>query len=91
MKKIIGIFLLTIGSIQAQEVNTTPTKTIIKKGSFYAYWGWNRSLYSKSDIHFKGNNYDFTLTNIEARDRQSKFAFSTYFQTVTIPQYNLRI
>jgi hypothetical protein len=92
MKTIIGIFLLAIGSVYGQESTIdVPAKNIVKKGSFYAYWGWNRSLYSSSDIHFKGNNYDFTLTQITAKDRQSKFAFSTYFQTITIPQYNLRI
>ena len=33
------------------------------KGDFYTYWGWNWSWYSKSDIHFKGDNYDFTIFN----------------------------
>jgi hypothetical protein len=90
MKKLVGIFLLATGCLFGQDANL-PTKNIIKKGSFYAYWGWNRATYSKSDIHFKGTNYDFTLNDVIARDRQSKFAFSTYFATVTIPQYNFRI
>ncbi len=64
-----------------------------KKGSFYIYWGWNRASYTKSDITFSGNNYDFTLSDVIAKDRQTKFNFKTYFNptTITIPQYNFRI
>ena len=50
-------------------------------------------MYSNSDISFKGNNYDFTLFDVEAMDRQSKFDLGLYLNpgTITIPQYNLRI
>jgi hypothetical protein len=64
-----------------------------KKGQFYIYWGWNKSDYSKSDIHFKGDNYDFTLQNVVANDRQSKFESRIYLnpKNMTIPQYNFRL
>ena len=63
------------------------------KGNFYIYWGWNLGWFSTSDIHFEGKNYDFTLSDVYANDRQSKFNVSTYFgpTTITIPQYNFRI
>ena len=63
------------------------------KGSFYAYWGWNASIYTNSDINFSGTNYDFTIQNAVAIDRQSAFDPKLYFNPakVTIPQYNLRI
>ncbi len=63
-----------------------------KKGDFYMYWGWNWSWYSKSDIHFKGEDYDFTIYDTKAQDRQSKFSIDTYLNPVnmTIPQYNFR-
>ena len=61
------------------------------KGTFFVYWGWNREAYTNSDIHFQGTNYDFTLQDVQAKDRQSAFAFDTYFKSITIPQYNLRI
>jgi hypothetical protein len=75
----------------AQEESIVPKTS--KKGSFYAYWGWNRAKYSGSDISFKGVNYDFTLTDVAAMDRQSPFDLKLYLNpgTVTIPQYNLRI
>lgn len=64
-----------------------------KKGDFSIYWGWNGSNYSNSDIRFYGNNYDFTLNDVVAIDRQSRFDPSIYFNpaNMTIPQYNLRI
>ncbi len=68
------------------------TEKTSRKNSFYAYWGWNRSAYTTSDIHFHGRSYDFTLTDVIAKDRQSKFDFETYFSPtkLTIPQYNFR-
>lgn len=64
-----------------------------KKGSFYFYWGWNRSYYSPSTIHFSGRTYDFQLYDVVAVDRQSPFDPSLYFKPskMTIPQYNARI
>lgn len=63
------------------------------KGKFYVYWGWNRGTYSNSDIRFKGANYDFTLSDVTANDRPTKFGFDPYFRLdrITIPQTNYRI
>lgn len=64
-----------------------------RKGNMYLYWGWNRGWFSNSDITFTGNNYDFTLDNVVATDRQSDFAWDPYFKInrLTIPQYNFRL
>ncbi|MCB9201993.1 MAG: hypothetical protein H6604_02945 [Flavobacteriales bacterium] len=63
------------------------------KGTFYIYWGWNEDSYSKSDIHFKGNGYDFTLHDVEAKDKPLPFGLKPHFQLdkITIPQTNVRI
>lgn len=62
------------------------------KGKFYVYWGWNNGQYTKSDIRFKGDNYDFTLDNVVAHDRQSDFGIKYFNPTeMTIPQYNFRL
>ncbi|MFV0536656.1 MAG: hypothetical protein ACK5M3_04695 [Dysgonomonas sp.] len=64
-----------------------------KKGTFFALWGWNRDVYTNSDIHFKGNDYNFTLHKVKASDKQNKFSYHNYLQLdrITIPQTNLRI
>lgn len=60
------------------------------KGRFFLCWGWNRSTYTKSNIHFKGNGYDFTLYDVAAKDRQSPLGIDPYFHPtkITIPQVN---
>lgn len=64
-----------------------------KKGTFYAFWGWNRAAYTNSNIHFKGQDYNFTLHEVKAKDRPSAFNYHNYFQPnrITIPQTNLRL
>ena len=63
-----------------------------KKGSLFLYWGYNRSWYSTSNLHFNGPDYDFTLYDLKATDRPSPFG-TVYFNpaTFTIPQYNIRL
>lgn len=75
-------------SIAASDRHLSPGK-----GNFTFYWGWNRALYSVSDIHFSGTNYDFVLHNVPAHDRQSEVAIDPYLKikSITIPQVNYRI
>ena len=64
-----------------------------RTGKVYVYWGWNRAIFTDSDIHFTGDQYDFTLRDVKAFDRPTNFNAKTYFNPVsaTIPQYNIRI
>jgi len=84
------ILLLVSGKMAAQE---PIEEKITNKGKFYVYWGWNRGTYSDSDIRFKGENYDFTLSAVAANDRPTKFGLNPYFRLdrITIPQTNYRI
>ncbi len=63
------------------------------KPRIYLSWGWNRSTYSNSDLHFKGKDYDFTLDDVIAHDRQTPFGLDPYFHPgkITIPQTNMRL
>ena len=63
-----------------------------RAGNYFGGWGWNRSVYTESDIHFSGCDYDFTLFNVQAKDRQTQFEAKTYFglKTLTIPQTNMK-
>ncbi|NBX54193.1 MAG: hypothetical protein EBQ82_07005 [Betaproteobacteria bacterium] len=61
------------------------------------YWGWNRSTYSNSDIHFWGPDHNFTLSNVKANDLQADVTTDNIFGTflnpanMTLPQTNLRV
>ncbi|MGB1219331.1 MAG: hypothetical protein ACPG4W_06110 [Flavobacteriales bacterium] len=88
MTNYILVFISVFGLAQAsfgQELS--------RKGHFNVYWGWNRSQYTKSDIHFSGDNYDFTLNDVLAHDRQTKFGLNPYFHPgyVSLPQTNAHI
>lgn len=66
-----------------------------KSDSWYFMWGYNRSYYSESDIHFNGDlngqNYNFTLNDVKASDSPANFG-AVYFDSSKwlIPQYNFR-
>lgn len=97
MKKIFLFSLVTLfaltQTVSAQEKNANPDKyTAHNKGKFFVYWGGNRESYSKSDIHFKGDNYNFTLHNVGASDKPKGW-HADYVNParMTIPQTNLRI
>ena len=89
-KSLLVLVVLFAMTIHAQE---NQKKKVSNKGKFFVYWGWNWAGYSDSDIHFKGNNYDFTLRNVSAQDTPSKFSFKKYFgiKNLTKPQTNVRI
>ena len=62
------------------------------KGKVFIYWGGNRGNYSKSDINFRGNGYNFTLKSIVADDKPKGYHID-YINPfrMTVPQTNVRI
>ncbi len=92
MKHLLTFFLLMVFSFSFAQEEVLKNMNG-KKGQFYFYWGWNEDAFSKSDIHFKGANYDFTLYDVIAKDRQNKFGLNPHFNlgSITIPQYNFRL
>ena len=80
-------------NVYSQEQQVNPTKyTAHNKGKMYIFWGGNRESYSSSDIHFKGDDYDFTLYDVEAVDRPVGWHINYINPTMmTIPQTNFRL
>lgn len=99
MKNFLKIFLIFfVGNfVFAQNSNdgnieTSSKKSLGEKGTMFVFWGWNRAMFSKSDIHFKGNGYDFVLHNVVAHDRPSDLSWD-YINPgeVSKPQFNFRL
>lgn len=96
MKKTLLFAILFIGLVSqavfSQDVATPEKYTAHNKGKFYFFWGGNRENFSKSDITFKGDDYNFTLHDVEAHDKGKGWHID-YFNPsrITIPQTNLRI
>lgn len=82
---------LTDSSANAQ-VSKHKKKHSTDAGTFFFYWGYNRSYYTKSDIRFVGSDYDFKLKGVTAYDRPDTFSVRNYFSPdrLTVPQYNGR-
>lgn len=63
-----------------------------QKGRFEVQWGWNRDVYSTSDIRFSGTGYDFTLRGVRAVDRPMAPDLKYLAPAkLTLPQTNLRL
>lgn len=88
--QIILIFLITVFTYNH---SFSQSENVSKKGEIYTYWGWNRGWYSNSDIHFKGDDYDFTLYDVVAKDRQTPFGLTPHLHPgkFSIPQFNFRL
>ena len=80
-------------TVSAQEKTANPDKyTAHNKGKMFIFWGGNRESFSKSDIHFKGDDYDFTLYDVVANDKPKGWSIDYINPSrMTIPQTNLRI
>jgi hypothetical protein len=94
MKKISLIAFLILGFANsfAQQAKVSEKYTAHNKGKFYIYWGGNRDSFTKSDIHFKGNDYDFTLYDVTSHDKPKGW-HADYVNPgrMTIPQTNFRM
>ncbi len=87
------VFSFIITTVFSQEIDTKPEKfTAHNKGKFYVFWGGNRENFSKSDITFKGANYNFTVQDVVADDKPKGWHVDYVNPSrMTIPQTNLRI
>jgi hypothetical protein len=95
MKSKLQIVILFISIINfsafAQDIETVKY-TASNKGKFFISWGGNRESYSKSDIHFEGDNYNFTIKDATANDKPKGWHID-YINPLrmTIPQTNFKL
>jgi hypothetical protein len=92
MKRLLLASIFAIQTSVALSQTYDFAKAHSQKGKMFISWGWNHAAFTQSDIHFKGNAYNFTLKDVVAKDRQTGFSLR-YFNPskITIPQYNFRI
>ena len=91
-KPVLGVaFLMFTATILAQNTNQDKY-TAHKKGKFFISWGGNRETYTKSDITFKGEDYNFTIKDATANDKPKGWHIDYINPTrITIPQTNVKI
>jgi hypothetical protein len=85
------LFTLSL-NVFSQETKLKEKYTSHNKGKFFISWGGNRENFSKSDITFKGNDYNFTLNNVTAHDKPKGWQIDYINPSrMTIPQTNFRM
>src|ERR1043165_81987 len=91
MIRYFGFLIIILSLSMCAQANNKKLFTEDKKGTCYVYWGYNRDFYSRSNIHFRSPDYDFTVYKVKASDRPSSFG-DVYFDPtrMSIPQYNYR-
>tara|TARA_B100000767_G_scaffold44563_1_gene38770 strand:+ start:9132 stop:9977 length:846 start_codon:yes stop_codon:yes gene_type:complete len=93
MKNVVLILLLIPCFSSAQDIQSSLYTPLNQEGNLSIYFGWNRSAYSLSSISFEGADYNFTLNDLKALDKQTEFSFENYFRldNITIPQTNMGV
>lgn len=68
-------------------------KISVARGTLFGYYGYNRSIYSKSTIGFAGPGYEFDLKGCKAEDSPTKFNPAVQLNPLktTLAQYNVRV
>jgi len=75
-----------------EEVKVDEKYTAHNKGKFFISWGGNRETYSKSDVNFRGENYNFTVEDMKAHDKPKGYHIDYINPAkMTIPQTNFRL
>lgn len=81
------LFLILVGSVIS--ANAWPKA---KFSGMYLQWGYNRDVYSRSDLHFSnGDQYNFTIHQAKAVDQPDFRGFWETPLDITIPQNSYRI
>lgn len=91
-KPILGVTLFLFSYNIFSQDSIVPKYTSSNKGKLFFSWGGNRESFSKSDIHFKGDGYNFTIKDANAHDKPKGWHIDYVNpEKVTIPQTNFKI
>ncbi|MEO8773772.1 MAG: hypothetical protein ABI263_09230 [Gelidibacter sp.] len=85
------LFLITVNSF-SQDLSEPTRYTATNKGKILVSWGGNRSAFTKSDITFKGVDYEFTIKDVTAHDKPKGWHIDYVNPArMTIPQTNFKL
>lgn len=85
-------FLFTNCLSAQEEIKIQDKYTTHNKGKIFISWGGNRDTYSKSDVTFRGKDYNFTIDNMTAHDKPKGWHIDYINPSrMTIPQTNFKL
>jgi hypothetical protein len=80
-----------VNTFAQEEIAIQDKYTAHNKGKFFVSWGGNRDSYSKSDVTFRGKDYEFTVHDMSAHDKPKGWHIDYVNPSrMTIPQTNLK-
>jgi hypothetical protein len=87
-----ALLFVSVSVFSQETIKSQDKYTSHNKGKFFVSWGGNRDSYSKSDITFKGTDYNFTIYDVTAHDKPKGWHVD-YINPgrMTIPQTNFRM
>jgi hypothetical protein len=86
------IFFITFSTFAQNDSIKKERYTDHNKGKFTISWGGNREVYSHSDIHFVGDDYNFLVHNAAAHDKPKGWQIDYITPgRMTIPQTNFKL
>lgn len=92
LNSIIFILFISFSSFAQNDSITKKRYTANNKGKFTISWGGNRGYYTESDLHFKGNDYDFVIQNAKSHDKPKGWHIDYITPgRMTIPQTNFKL
>ncbi len=81
-----------VNTFAQEEIAIQHKYTAHNKGKFFVSWGGNRESYSKSDVTFRGKDYEFTVHDMKAHDKPKGWNIDYVNPCrMTIPQTNLKL
>lgn len=91
MRSIVFIlFSLLLIGYQGASSQLKPKLNTNGKGAIFAQVSYNSSIYSKSNVSFVSNTYDFTLNNTMVRDNIEGNGLNSFFSSSS-PQFGVKI
>jgi len=92
LNRILNLGFTLLCTITYSQTQRTLKYSTSNKGKLFISWGGNRGAYSKSDIRFKGEDYDFTISDATAKDKPKGWHIDYINPTrMTIPQTNAKL
>ncbi|WP_031453457.1 MULTISPECIES: hypothetical protein [Flavobacterium] len=86
------LMCFAVNTFAQDEIAIQDKYTAHNKGKFFFSWGGNRESYSKSDVTFRGKDYEFTVHDMSAHDKPKGWHVDYVNPSrMTIPQTNLRL
>jgi hypothetical protein len=86
------LIIFSINATAQEQIKIQDKYTAHNKGKFFVSWGGNRDSYTKSDVTFRGKDYNFTIDNMVAHDKPKGWHVDYINPArMTIPQTNFRM